>query len=278
MALRHFIAITRLDKPVGIWLLWWPTCWALLLANQGRPSPWLLILFFAGTLLMRSAGCIMNDLADRNFDGLVQRTRDRVLPSGKMQVKEALILLAILLFLSLLILLQLPLACWPYALFSVAISAIYPLCKRWIQAPQLVLGLAFSMGMPMAYVASAQSLDLAFWLLLLINYLWIVVYDSMYAMADREDDLQIGIHSTAILFGEADRLILSLLSILMQSLWLILPQITPVSSFFYLCWLAGGFILFSQLALIWGRARNACFMAFKRSVYYGFIMTLAILF
>ncbi|MBC9248795.1 4-hydroxybenzoate polyprenyltransferase [Pseudomonas alcaligenes] len=204
-----FIQLMRLDKPIGIYLLLWPTLWALWVASKGVPSAGLLFIFVAGVLLMRAAGCVINDYADRHFDGHVARTQARPLASGKISVREALTLFAVLVALSFVLVLFTNLTTILLSFGGLALAACYPFMKRFTFYPQVVLGAAFSWGMPMAFSAVTGELPPpAAWLLYLANLLWTVAYDTYYAMTDREDDLKIGVKSTAILFGDADRVII----------------------------------------------------------------------
>jgi len=203
-----FLQLTRMDKPIGIYLLLWPTLWALWIAAEGVPSIKNLLIFVTGVVLMRAAGCVINDYADRHFDGHVSRTKARPLASGKVTAREALILFAVLVALSFaLVLLTNATTVW-LSFGALAVAALYPFMKRYTYYPQVVLGTAFSWGMPMAFTAETGELPAAAWLLLLANVIWTVAYDTYYAMADREDDLKIGVKSTAILFGDADRVII----------------------------------------------------------------------
>jgi len=203
-----FLQLMRMDKPIGIYLLLWPTLWALWIAAEGVPSIKNLVIFVIGVVLMRAAGCVINDYADRNFDGHVSRTQLRPLASGKVSAREALILFVVLVALSFaLVLLTNATTVW-LSFGALAVAALYPFMKRYTYYPQVVLGTAFSWGMPMAFTAETGELPAAAWLLLLANVIWTVAYDTYYAMADREDDLKIGVKSTAILFGDADRVII----------------------------------------------------------------------
>ncbi|MFJ1267764.1 4-hydroxybenzoate octaprenyltransferase [Legionella lytica] len=269
--------LMRFDKPVGILLLWFPTAWALWLANKGIPSFKLFVLFLSGTLLMRAAGCVVNDIADRNIDKHVARTRLRPLTSGEISLKEALGVLFILLLAALFILLSLPRDCWYLGVIALFISILYPFCKRFLSAPQFILGLAFSMGIPMAYVASNVPVNTDCTLLFLLNFAWIVAYDTMYAMTDKEDDLRIGVKSTAIYFASYDRFIIGLLQSVLHGLWLYWALSNTVDSIvFYGLWLAAGMVLLYQQKLISKRERAQCFRAFIISVYYGALMWLAV--
>ncbi|WP_028238818.1 4-hydroxybenzoate octaprenyltransferase [Stutzerimonas azotifigens] len=206
-----FIQLMRLDRPIGTYLLLWPTLWALWIAGEGSPSVKNVVIFVLGVVLMRAAGCVINDFADRNFDGHVARTKDRPLATGRVTTREAWILFAVLVALSFgLVLLTNAATVW-LSFGGLAVAALYPFMKRYTYYPQVVLGAAFSWGMPMAFTAETGSLPPEAWLLFIANLIWTVAYDTYYAMADREDDLKIGIRSTAILFGEADRTIIAVL-------------------------------------------------------------------
>ena len=197
--------LMRLDKPIGILLLLWPTLWALWFAGAGRPDGWVVWIFVLGTVLMRSAGCVINDYADRNFDRHVARTKDRPITSGKVSSKEALILFAALVIASFLLILPI----WSLLLFWLALGALffaasYPFTKRFFAIPQAYLGIAYGFGIPMAYAALQQAVPPQAWWLLLANIFWAVAYDTEYAMVDRPDDLKIGIKTSAITFGRFD--------------------------------------------------------------------------
>ena len=203
-----FIQLMRLERPIGTYLLLWPTLWALWIAGEGSPSVKNVVIFVLGVILMRAAGCVINDFADRNFDGHVSRTKGRPLATGKVTSKEAWILFAVLVALSFgLVLLTNAATVW-LSFGALGVAALYPFMKRYTYYPQVVLGAAFSWGMLMAFTAETGSLPPEAWLLFIANVVWTVGYDTYYAMADREDDLKIGIKSTAILFGEADRIII----------------------------------------------------------------------
>lgn len=267
----------RFHKPVGILLLWFPTAWALWVANEGKPPYFLTILFLLGTILMRAAGCVVNDIADRHIDLHVKRTHMRPLTTGEVSLIEALLLLLGLLFCALLVLIQLPAICFYYALMAVFITVLYPFCKRFIRSPQLVLGIAFSMGIPMAFAASSVVVNSAMFYLLAINFIWIVVYDTQYAMVDREDDLRIGVKSTAILFAENDRVIIGLLQTLFHLLWIPLGWHFNYSLSFWGFWVIAALILLYQQKLIAKREAESCLQAFSSNSWYGLVMWLAII-
>lgn len=272
-----YFRLMRFHKPVGILLLWIPTAWALWMANHGTPPLRLIIYFLSGTILMRAAGCVINDIADRNIDKHVTRTRLRPLTTGEISVREAVLLFILLLLAALLIVLQLPILCLYYAITALVITIIYPFCKRFFEAPQLVLGLAFSMGIPTAYAASNVAMDQSMLLLFLLNFAWIVVYDTMYAMADREDDLRIGVKSTAVLFGQYDRVIIMLFQIVLHGLWFYLAWTLHYSLLFYSFWLAAGAILVYQQMLMKQQNPTAYFAAFSVNIWYGLLMWCALI-
>ncbi|MCC5791046.1 MAG: 4-hydroxybenzoate octaprenyltransferase [Legionellaceae bacterium] len=269
--------LMRFDKPIGILLLWYPVAWALWLAAEGHPPLDLLFIFLLGTIVMRAAGCVINDIADRHIDRRVQRTRNRPLTTGELGVLQALFCFVFLLVLALLLLLTLPPACIKWAVAAVGITILYPFSKRFLSAPQLILGLAFSMAIPMVYTALSVPLSWNTWTLVLINLTWVVAYDTEYAMVDRQDDRHIGVRSTAILFGKADRAVIALLFFSGQMMWLVLAFWNAFSLFFYGFWVLANFVLVWQLILIYHRQPEDCFRAFLWNGWYGLSMWLALL-
>ena len=211
--LPDYWLLMRLDRPIGIYLLLWPTLWALWFAADGVPPPWTFVVFVLGTVLMRSAGCAINDFADRDFDPHVARTKDRPLAAGRVSAREAVWLFIGVSLLALVLLLSLRnLQALLWSVPAVILAGSYPFMKRWISIPQAVLGLAFSWGIPMAFVAVQPRIDWSLALPLMVaNLCWVIAYDTWYAMVDREDDLKIGVKSSAILFGRHDRLVIALL-------------------------------------------------------------------
>ncbi|CDZ79174.1 4-hydroxybenzoate octaprenyltransferase [Legionella massiliensis] len=271
-----YLRLMRFHRLAGIWLLWFPTAWALWLANKETPPLALIILFFLGTVLMRAAGCVVNDIADRHVDLHVKRTAMRPLVTGEVSLGQALALLLVLLFAALLILIQLPPQCFYYALAAVFVTVLYPFCKRFIQGPQFVLGIAFSMGIPMAFAASKQLPNTTMVLLLIINFCWIVAYDTQYAMVDKDDDLRIGVKSTAILFASYDKVIISSLQVCLHLLWLVLALELQLSKLFFAGWLVAGLVLLYQYRLVVKGNRDSYFQAFTSNSWYGLIMWLAL--
>lgn len=269
--------LSRFDKPAGILLLWYPTVWALWIANQGAPSLKLFCLFTLGTILMRAAGCVVNDIADRRIDKHVSRTKLRPITSGEVGLVEAFFLLFLLLIGALIIVLNLPLTCFYLSIVALLTALVYPFCKRFLAAPQMILGLSFSMGIPMAFVASDIALNGNFIILFIINFFWIVAYDTMYAITDKEDDLKIGVKSTAIYFANYDVLIIGLLLFLLHSLWFCWALMNKVELGFYAFWASAIFILVYQYKLINKREPVNCFKAFMVSIYYGLWMWFAVM-
>lgn len=229
-----YAEVMRLHRPIGIYLLLWPTLWAVWVAAGGHPSVKIVIIFSLGVVLMRSAGCVINDWADRNFDGHVTRTKDRPIASGRLPANEALILFAGLILASALLLPFLNLQTFFWSFGALALASLYPFMKRFTYLPQMVLGAAFSWAIPMAFVAQNHNPDTICWLLYMANLLWTVAYDTQYAMADRDDDLQIGVKSTAILFGDYDLLMIGLLQFLSIALLALIGYMLHFGVLWYL--------------------------------------------
>jgi len=267
-----YVALMRLDRPVGTLLLLWPTLAALWLAADGLPPVGLIVIFTLGTWLMRSAGCVINDIADRRIDGHVKRTADRPLATGRITTASAVALFAILVMAAGSLLLFLNPLSRLLAVAGLGIAAIYPLMKRWTYVPQVVLGAAFSWGLIMAYAAVRGALPLESWLLFIASMTWIVAYDSMYAMVDREDDLKIGVRSTAILFGNLDRLMIGLLQAITLVALILFAEVSEAGAGFRLAVAASMGLFLYQQFLIRHRARDACFEAFRNNVWVGFVL------
>jgi 4-hydroxybenzoate polyprenyltransferase len=267
-----YVRLTRLDRPVGSLLLLWPTLAALWMAADGVPPTRLIVVFAIGTFLMRAAGCVINDYADRDLDGAVKRTADRPLATGAISETSALIVFFVLAFFSLVLLLSLnDLARW-LAVAGLAIAVTYPFMKRWTYLPQVVLGAAFSWGIVMAFAAVTGEVPTTAWLLFVASVFWIVAYDTMYAMVDRDDDLRIGIKSTAILFGAADRLMIGVLQLFTLVTLILLGQRLGYGAIYSLgLAFAAGLFIYQQY-LIRTRERSACFRAFANNVWVGFAM------
>lgn len=266
----------RFDKPIGTFLLAAPTLWGIALANEGFPSLRLLAIFLAGIVVMRAAGCIANDLADRNLDGHVERTRLRPLVTGALSVKEALALLLLLLATALgLVALTNPLTI-KLSFAGAGLAMIYPLMKRITHLPQIVLGIAFSWSIPMAFAASINALPSALWWLFTANLLWTVVYDTQYAMVDREDDLSVGIKSTAILFGNLDVRIIGLLQCLCLIAFWRCGVAFSLGPIYYAAVVAVGILFARHLWLIRDRDIEQCFAAFNQSKWIGLIILMGL--
>ncbi|WP_108652479.1 4-hydroxybenzoate octaprenyltransferase [Dongshaea marina] len=264
-----YAQLTRLDKPIGSLLLLWPTLWALWIANQGFPSLHLLVVFVIGVFVMRSAGCIINDFADRKLDGAVKRTANRPLPSGTLSEKEAKGLFTVLVLIAFGLVLTLNRFTILLSIIALVVTICYPFMKRITHLPQFVLGIAFSWPIPMAFAASLGHIPPIAWLLFIANYFWIIAYDTMYAMVDRDDDIRIGIKSTAILFGRFDRLWVGIFQLLTLLPLLLLGEIARLGAF-YLTGLAAMTALFGyQQYLIRHRVRTGCFRAFLNNNYAG---------
>ena len=269
---KDYIELMRLDRPIGTYLLLWPTLWALWLAAEGVPDISTLIIFVLGVILMRAAGCVINDYADRDFDGHVERTRERPLATGRISARQALTAFAVLVGLSGLLVLLTNALTIQLAFVGVGLAALYPFCKRFTFYPQVVLGAAFSWAIPMAFAAQAGTLPMPLWLLFIANLLWTVAYDTEYAMCDREDDLRIGIKSTAILFGDADRLITGLLQGLTLVCLLLVGARFGLGLYYYLGLLGMTLGFAWQHWLMRERERLACLQAFLSNHWAGMLV------
>ncbi|MHA1094631.1 4-hydroxybenzoate octaprenyltransferase [Enterobacter ludwigii] len=268
--------LMRTDKPIGALLLLWPTLWALWVATPGVPPLWILGVFIAGVWLMRAAGCVVNDYADRKFDGHVKRTAHRPLPSGQVTEKEARTLFIVLVLLSFLLVLTLNSMTILLSVAALALAWVYPFMKRYTHLPQVVLGAAFGWSIPMAFAAVSESVPLSCWLMFLANILWAVAYDTQYAMVDRDDDLKIGIKSTAILFGRHDKLIIGILQVAVLALMVTMGYLNGLNWAFYWAVLVAGMLFVYQQKLIAKREREACFKAFMNNNYVGLVLFLGL--
>ena len=261
--------LMRFDRPIGILLLLWPTLWALWIAGDGSPSVKNILIFCTGVVLMRAAGCIMNDVADRDFDPHVERTRKRPLASGELTVRQALLIFFILMALAFGLVLMTNVLTIKLAFAGAVLASTYPFFKRWTHFPQVVLGLAFGWGIPMAFAAETGHLVSVAWLILLINVIWSVIYDTLYAMVDRDDDISIGLKSTAILFGRFDLLILRLLKLLMIALLIGLGLKLQLSWPWYAGVVVAAALFAWQQYQVRNRDRDACFKAFLNNNWVG---------
>ncbi|WP_411751491.1 4-hydroxybenzoate octaprenyltransferase [Serratia sp. (in: enterobacteria)] len=273
---QAYCHLMRIDKPIGSLLLLWPTLWALWLAGGGVPSPSVLLVFVLGVFLMRAAGCVVNDYADRAFDGHVKRTAGRPMPSGRVSEKEAKILFVSLVLVSFALVLTLNAMTIWLSLAALALAWVYPFMKRVTNLPQVVLGAAFGWSIPMAYAAVSESLPLSCWLLFLANICWTVAYDTLYAMVDRDDDLKIGIKSTAVLFGRHDKLIVGVLQFATLLLMLWVGYLMQLGGAFYWSLLLAGALFIHQQKQVAGRDRDACFRAFLNNNYVGLVLFIGI--
>lgn len=270
--------LMRVDRPIGTYLVAWPMLWALWIAGEGHPDGFVLLVFLAGAFLMRSAGCVINDFADRHIDGSVERTQHRPLATGEATSKEALLLFVALLLIALLLVLMLNLLTIQLALMAVLLAAIYPFMKRVTHLPQLFLGMAFAWSVPMAFAAVLDQVPGVTWVIFLATVCWVIAYDTMYAMVDRDDDLNIGVKSTAILFGEYDRHIIGLLQILMLVFMLVVGLMASLGIFYYLGLIAAlGFGVYQQILIV-NRERDRCFQAFLNNHYLGMMVFLGLFF
>lgn len=260
--LREYVLLTRLDKPIGILLLLWPVMWALWIAADGWPPLWTLAVFLVGTVLTRSAGCIVNDFADRDIDPHVERTRDRPLAARRVSPYEALALFVVLMLVSLALVFSLGWKVTSYAVIAAFLLLTYPLFKRFFPAPQLYLGIAFGWGVPMSFVAVQGEVPPIGWWIFGVTVLWALIYDTYYAMVDREDDLRIGVRSTAVWFGKADLAIISALQLLMiAGLWKI-GNIAELGLSYFLAVVVAAAIFHRNLWWARHRERAQCFRAF----------------
>lgn len=273
---RAFWQLARFDRPIGSLLLLWPTLWALFLAADGLPKTDVLLVFVFGVVFMRAAGCVINDFADRNVDGHVKRTANRPMPSGKVSEREALGLFSLLVLVSFLLVLTMNNLTIMLSVVAVILAAAYPFMKRYTHLPQLVLGAAFGWSIPMAYAAQSGTLPAVAWLLFVANILWTIAYDTLYAMVDRDDDLKVGIKSTAILFGRFDKLIVGILQLATIILLIAIGGILQLSQGYYWALLVASALFVYQQMLIQGRQREQCFKAFLNNNYVGMVIFIGI--
>ena len=275
--------LMRLDKPIGILLLLWPTLWGLWLATDGTPDAVLLWIFCLGTVLMRSAGCVMNDVADRDFDRHVARTKDRPLAAGEVSVKEALVLASVLVVTAGCLVLPLDMLVWGLAVIALALAASYPFTKRFLAIPQAYLGVAFGFGIPMAFAAVHGEVPGIAWWLLVANVFWAIAYDTEYAMVDREDDLKIGIRTSAITFGRFD--VAAVMTCYTLTLLILagIGRATNLHLGFFIGLGIAALIAVYHFTLIRHRDRERCFKAFRHNtwigaaIFFGVVVDLSIL-
>ncbi|MEJ2564855.1 MAG: 4-hydroxybenzoate octaprenyltransferase [Gammaproteobacteria bacterium] len=269
---RQYALLMRLDRPIGSLLLLWPALWALWLAGEGHPRPLVVVVFVLGVVLMRSAGCVINDYADRHVDAHVARTRQRPLAAGRATPREALILFVVLCLLAFVLVLLMNRLTILMSIGGVVLAIIYPFMKRYTHLPQVVLGMAFGWAVPMAYAAQTGAVPPVAWLLYIATVLWDTAYDTMYAMVDRPDDLRIGVKSTAILFGEADRHLIALIQGLFFVVMVMIGQQLHLGFFYYGGLVVAAGLAVYQLLLIRQRDPGECFKAFLNNNWFGMVI------
>ena len=267
--LYQYAVLARLHKPIGIFLLLWPTLWALWIAAEGVPHLGVLTVFVLGVILMRSAGCVINDYADREIDPRVNRTKDRPIASGKVSADEAMLLFMALCFSAFLLVLTMNTFTILLSLGGVMLAGIYPFMKRYTHMPQIVLGMAFGWAVPMAFAAQTNSVPKIAWLLYVVTVLWAVIYDTMYAMADRMDDLKIGVKSTAILFGDADRVIIGILQVMMLFALYLIGEQAQLGNYYTIAIIIAAGLMIYQQYLIRYRQPALCISAFLNNNWLG---------
>ena len=266
----------RLDRPIGTFLLLWPTLTALWLAFGGLPDIQLCLIFVVGTFIARAMGCVINDILDRNLDRHVARTRNRPLADGRLTVPQALICLLVLLALGGLLILKLNRTTQVLALLAIPLAWTYPMMKRFFPVPQVVLGIVFSWGILMASTAVHNYITVEVWLMFLLSLVWIVAYDTEYAMVDRTDDLKIGLKSTAIFFGKFDVLAVIVLEVLVVLLAIVIGLVAGFQWFYWGCIVIATILFVFQWRLLHGRDREKCFLAFKNNAWVGFVLFLGV--
>ena len=270
--LRLYAQLIRFDKPIGSYLLLWPTLWALAIAGNGSPDGWVLFVFVCGVFLMRSAGCAINDYADRDIDMHVARTRERPLASGQITAREALIVFAVLGLLSFALVLTLNRLTILLSFIGIVLAASYPFMKRFHYLPQVHMGAAFGWSVPMAWAAQTNSLPKMAWLLYVATLVWAVAYDTIYSMVDRDDDLRIGVKSTAILFGDFERLMIGLFQALFVLAMVLAGIDLEFSAIYYFALALASLLFVYQQFLIYDRVREHCFIAFLNNHWVGAIV------
>jgi 4-hydroxybenzoate polyprenyltransferase len=275
--LREYGLLARLDRPIGFWLLLWPVLWALWIAGDGRPHEAVLVIFALGVLVMRAAGCIVNDLADRNIDPHVRRTRDRPLAARRVSPHEAIALFVALGLAAIALVSRLNVLTMKLAVVGAALTVSYPFAKRFFALPQVYLGISFGgWGVPMAFAAETRALPRIAWVLFFVAVIWAVVYDTLYAMVDREDDLKLGVKSTAILFADMDKVIIAVMQVLMLlGLWLA-GRDMRFGRWYYAGLGAAALLFLYQQWLIRRREPAACLRAFLNNNYVGMVLYVGI--
>jgi 4-hydroxybenzoate polyprenyltransferase len=271
-----YIKLMRLNKPIGIFLLMWPMLMALWIAGNGKPNPIIVFIFILGAIVMRSAGCVINDLWDRRFDKFVERTKNRPLAIGAVSTKEALLLFFSLVLIAFILVLQLNVLTLCLSLIALLLASIYPLMKRYIHVPQVVLGLAFGWAVPMAFAALTHQIPSIAWLLYLATGCWAVIYDTEYAMADRCDDIKLGLKSTAILFGKADKIMIGVFQVFLFLLLIKCGLELNLRKIYYSGLFFASFFAIYQQYLIKDRDPKNCIRAFLNNNYLGGVLFLGL--
>jgi 4-hydroxybenzoate polyprenyltransferase len=274
--LSTYIQLTRLNKPIGIYLLLWPTLTALWIAAEGVPHLGVLLVFILGAVFMRSAGCVINDYADRHIDPHVKRTAERPIATGKVSTREALILFSALCLAAFILVLFLNDLTIYLSFGGVLLAAIYPFMKRHTYLPQVFLGAAFAWAIPMAFAAQTNALPAVAWILFIATVLWATAYDTMYAMVDRDDDIKIGVKSTAILFGDLDRIIIAIIQMLVFISLIMLGQTLKLGGFYYLGLSLAAALAGYQQYLLRGRKRTKCLKAFLNNHWFGLVIFIGV--
>jgi len=274
--LRNYGKLMRIDKPIGIWLLLWPTLWALWLAGEGTPDQGLFVVFLLGVFIMRSAGCVLNDYVDRKIDPYVERTRTRPIASGQVAPTEALVLFVTLSLVAVGLATMLNRPAQLLAIVAGVLTIAYPFVKRFVSVPQFILGVAFGWAVPMAFAAETGEIPELAWLVFGTAVIWAVIYDTFYAMIDREDDLKIGVKSTAILFGEVDLFVIAGLQLLMLLALVLIGDRANLGLWYYLSVLIAGLMMAYHLWLARDRRPTRCFAAFLHNHYIGMTVFIGI--
>jgi 4-hydroxybenzoate polyprenyltransferase len=275
--LKQYWLLTRFDRPIGILILLWPALWALWVASDGRPDLGVLTVICLGVVLMRAAGCVINDYADREFDPHVARTKQRPIAAGKVKPKEALWIFVVLCLCAFGLVLTLNIFTILLSFIAAFLAASYPFMKRYTQLPQAYLGIAFGWAIPMSFSAQTNYIPLVAWVMYLAVVLWALVYDTMYAMVDKEDDLKIGVKSTAILFGSYDRHIMAFLQLIIIGLLIIVGQMKHLSWPYYGGILVATGLFVYQQKLIYYRDKTQCFKAFLNNNWFGMVVFIGLL-
>jgi len=276
LTLHDYALLMRVHRPIGLWLLMWPALWALWISTAGRPDQYVLIVFLAGVFLMRSAGCVINDFADRDFDPHVRRTKDRPLAAGRVAPAEAVLLFVALALIALGLVLTLDSLAQLLAVAGAVLTVSYPFMKRFFPLPQLYLGAAFGIAVPMAFAAQTGAVPRIAWVIFFATVLWAGVYDTIYAMVDREDDLRIGVKSTAILFGDMDRFIIGVMQLMVLFALYLVGRDLGLGPWYWAGMIAGMLNFAWQQWLIRNREPDACFRAFNAAHYFGLFVFIGI--